>query len=155
MIARQLVTKAVTQLLADVTGKPVGQLTAPLNAATGKPHPPPYTLLYPLDHLTDDQTLADQHATAISTYQVTVVSGPDPANPNSRGTVEQAEWLMDKARTVVARAPDGAPGYLHPLTIPGATCYQREATEAGATSAPEDAIITSVIRFRFYLDSAA
>lgn len=155
MIARQDVTKAVTQLLKDVTGKPVGQLTVPLDPATGKPFPPPYTLLYPLDHTTDDETLADEHATAVSVYQATIVSGPDPARPGSRGTVEQVEWLTDKARAVLARAANGAPGYLHPLNVPGAVCYCREATEVGATSDSNDAIISYVIRFRFYLDTAA
>lgn len=155
MIARQAVTKAVAQLLKDVTGKPVGQLTVPLDPSTGKAFPPPYTLLYPLDHSTDDGTLGDTHRTAVSVYQATLVSGPDPSRPGSRGTVEQVEWLTDKARAAIARATDGAPGYLHPLTIPGATCYRREATEVGATSDPNDAIISYVIRFRFYLDSAA
>jgi hypothetical protein len=155
MIARQAVTKAVTQLLKDVTGKPVGQLTVPIDPATGKPFPPPYTLLYPLDHTTDDETLADEHATAVSVYQATLVSGPDPARPGSRGTVEQVEWLTDKARSILTRAPNGSPGYLHPLTIPGAVCYRREAMEVGATSDSNDAIISYVIRFRFYLDSAA
>jgi hypothetical protein len=156
VIPRQAITKAVAQLLATVTGKPVGQLTVPINPATGKAYPPPYTLLYPLDHDTDDGTLADRHNTAASTYQATFVSGPDPAKPDSRGTVEQVEWLADKARTgVLSRAADGAPGYLNPLTVAGAVCYRREATEVGATSDPNDAIITSVIRFRFYLDSTA
>lgn len=155
MIARQVVTKAVTQLLKDVTGKPVGTATVPVDPATGRPFAPPYTLLYPLDHTTDDQTLSDTHDTAVSVYQATLVSGPDPSRPDSRGTVEQVEWLTDKARSVLARATGGAPGFLHPLTIPGAVCYRREATEVGATSDPNDAIISYVIRFRFYLDSAA
>ncbi|MGY5127275.1 hypothetical protein [Streptomyces nigrescens] len=156
MIARLAVTKAVAQLLATATGKPVGFLTVPINPTSGKPYPPPYTLLYPLDHDTDDRTLADTHRTAASTYQATFVSGPDPTKPDSRGTLEQVEWLADKARTgVLSRAANGAPGYLNALTVPGAVCYRREANEVGATSAPEDAIITSVIRFRFYLDSAA
>lgn len=156
MIARQAVTKAVAQLLTTVTGKPVGYATVPINSGTGRPYPPPYTLLYPLDHATDDGTLGDQHATAEALYQATFVSGPDPTQPDSRGTVEQAEWLADKARTgVLTRADVGAPGYANPLTVPGAVCYRREATDAGATSDPNDAIITYVIRFRFCLDSAA
>ncbi|MEW9521799.1 hypothetical protein [Streptomyces tubercidicus] len=155
MIARGPVTDAVKSLLATVTGKPVEVLTVPINAATGKPFPPPYTLLYPLDHDTDDQTMGDQHSTAISVYQATFVSGPDPSKPGSRGTDTQAQWLADKGRAVVARAANGAPGYLHPLTIPGTTCYRRQANEVGATSDPNDAIISYVIRFRFYLDSAA
>ncbi|MFK8851256.1 hypothetical protein [Streptomyces sp. Ac-502] len=157
MIARRTVTAAVAQLLAQATGKPVGQITVPINPSTGKAYPPPYTLLYPLDHTTDDRTLADAHQTAVTVYQATCVSGPDPAKPDSRGTAEQAEWLADKARTaMLARPADGSPGYANALNLPGVSCYRREADiEAGATSDATDAIITYVIRFRLYLEAAA
>ena len=156
MIQRQMVTKGIAQLLATSTGKPVGIATVPLNATTGQPYPPPYTLLYPLDHTSSDGTLADRGAAAVSTYQATFVSGPVPGNGDSRGTVEQAEWLADKGRTgVMARPSDGAPGYANPLTIPGITCFHREAADAGATSDQNDAIITTVIRFRLHLEASA
>ncbi|GAA0501532.1 hypothetical protein [Streptomyces olivaceiscleroticus] len=154
MIDRRPVTQAVAQLLATLTGKPVGQGVVPLDSA-GRPVPPPYTLLYPLEQDNDDGTLADNGSAAVASYQATFVSGPVPGNANSRGTVEQAEWLADKARAILARPADGSPGYAHPLTIPGVICYRRTASEAGATSEAEDAIITSVIRFQFYLEAAA
>ncbi|MFD7922545.1 hypothetical protein ACFV3R_25375 [Streptomyces sp. NPDC059740] len=154
MISRRALTGAVQQLLATATGRPVGVGTVPLDAAR-TPAPPPYTLLYPLDYSTDDQMLADQHRGAVATYQTTFVSGPTPGQAASTGTVEQAEWLADRARTAVLdRAVGGATGYAQPLTVPGAVCYRREATEVGATSDPNDGIITYVIRFRFYLDAA-
>lgn len=156
MIQRQTVTKSVAQLLATATGKPVGVGKVPINAATGQPYPPPYTLLYPLDHDSTDGTLADRGAAAVSTYQATFVSGPVPGQSNSAGTVEQAEWLADKGRTgVMARPADGSPGYVNPITIPGINCFYREATDAGATSDQNDAIMTTVIRFRFHLETAA
>ncbi|MFE1949925.1 hypothetical protein ACFW9D_05585 [Streptomyces sp. NPDC059524] len=151
MIERRLVTAGLKALLADLTGRPVGVRTVPLDAA-GKPVPPPYTLLYPLDHIVDDATLADRHTTAMSEYQATFVSGPLPGIPDSRGGDEQAQWLADRGRKVIARPADGSPGYLHPLTIPGVNCWRREAIEAGGTSEANDAIITSVIRFRLYLE---
>ena len=156
MIQRQMVTKSVQQLLATATGKPVGVAKVPINPTTGQPYPPPYTLLYPLDHDSTDGTLADRSTAAISTYQATFVSGPIPGKTDSSGTVEQAEWLADKGRTgVMARPADGSPGYVNALTIPGASCFYREAADAGATSDQNDAIITTVIRFRFHLETSA
>lgn len=155
MIDRQPVTDAVQTLLATLTGKPVGLATVPINPATNTPYPPPYTLLYPLDHSSDDGTLADRHKAAVSDYQATFVSGPKPGQPDSRGTVVQAQWLADKGRKLIERPVDGSPGYRHALTIQGVNCYRREAREAGGTSDENDAILTSVIRFRFYLEATA
>lgn len=152
MIQRGPVTKAVQALLASLTGKPVGVRTVPIDPATGKPYPPPYTLLYPLDHSSDDDTLADRHKVAVSDYQATFVSGPREGQADSRGTDEQAQWLADRGRKLVERPTDGSPGYAHPLTIPGVNCWRREAREAGGTSDAGDAIITSVIRFRLFLE---
>lgn len=152
MISRGQVTTALQTLLTALTGKPVGVRTVPINPATGKPFLPPYTLLYPLDHTSDDSTLADRHSTAVSDYQATFVSGPREGQADSRGTDEQAQWLADRGRKVIERPADGSPGYTHPLTIPGVTCYRREAREAGGTSDAGDAIITSVIRFRLFLE---
>lgn len=155
MIERQPVTDSVMGLLATLTGKPVGLVNVPLDPDTNQPHPPPYTLLYPLDHNSDDGTIADRHGAAVSDYQATFVSGPTPGHPDSQGTVVQAQWLADKGRKVIERPVDGSPGYRYPLTIPGVNCYCREAREAGGTSDAGDAIITSVIRFRFYLEATA
>jgi hypothetical protein len=152
MIERGPVTKAMQTALATLTGKPVGIRTVPINPTTGKPFPPPYTLLYPLDHTSDDATLADRHGAAVSDYQATFVSGPREGQADSRGTDEQAQWLADRGRKLIERPTDGSPGYKHPLTIPGVVCYRREAREAGGTSDPNDAIITSVIRYRLFLE---
>lgn len=154
MIDRRHVTAGVEQLLETVTGRPVGRRTIPMDTE-GNPVAPPYTILDPLTHVTDDATLADRHTTAVSEYQATFVSGPVPGVPDSRGGDEQAQWLADRGRKVVERPADGSSGYRHPLTIPGVTCWRREATEAGGTSDAEDGIITSVIRYRFYLEEVA
>jgi hypothetical protein len=155
MIQRQMVTKGFGALLATATGKPVGFGKVPINSATGQPYPPPYTLLYSLDHVSSDGTLADKGAAAVSTYQATFVSGPTPGVPDSTGTLEQVEWLADKARTgVMARPASGAPGYVNAITIPGVNCFYREAFDAGGTSDVNDAILTSVIRFRLHLQTA-
>lgn len=152
MIARRPVTAAVKQLIEDLTGYPVGVRTVPMDPTTGAPVPPPYTLLYPLDHTSDDNTLADRHSAAMSEYQATFVSGKRPGASGSTGRDEEAQWLADRGRRVIERPADGSPGYEHPLTIPGVGCYRREAREAGGTQNAEDAIITSVIRFRFFLE---
>lgn len=151
MIERRAVTEGVIALIASLTGKPVEERTVPIDPDTGLPVPPPYTILDPLDHTTDDATLADRHTTAVSDYQATYVSGPTPGQPDSRGGGEQAQWMADRGRRVVQRSTDG-PGYEYPLTIPGVNCWHRQAREAGGTSDPNDAIITSVIRYRFFLE---
>lgn len=152
MIQRGSVTTALQALLASLTGKPVGVRTVPISPVMGSPYPPPYTLLYPLDRSSDDGTLADQSRTAVVDYQATFVSGPRPGQADSRGTDEQAQWLADRGWKVVERPADGSPGYAHPLSIPGVTCWRREAREAGGTSDAGDAIITSVIRYRLFLE---
>lgn len=153
MIDRLPVTNALQALLATLTGCPVGKDTVPLNAA-GKPVPPPYTLLYTQDDDDEDNTLADNNKATVFTYQATCVSGPLPGQPNSRGLADQAQWLADRARRVVERPADGRSGYLHPLPVPGAHCYHREARGAGGTSDATDAIITRVIRFRLHLETS-
>lgn len=150
MIDRLPVTAGLAALLADLTGFPVGRRTVPLDAA-GNPVPPPYTLLYPLPRNDDTNTLADDHTAAVVEYQATFVSGPVPGRPDSRGGDEQAQWLADKGWKVVERPPGGG-GYAHPLDVGvGVVCWCREATEAGATTDANDAIMTSVIRYRLYL----
>jgi hypothetical protein len=151
VIDREPVTQAFIALLATLTGRPVGERTIPLDPATKQPMPPPYTIVDPLDFSSSDGTLADRHATAIDNYQATYVSGPQPAQPDSRGGGRQSQWLADKGRRVIERPADGSPGYLHPLTIDGVNCWHREAREAGGTSDPTDAIIGSVIRYRLFL----
>ncbi|MFI2620392.1 hypothetical protein [Streptomyces sp. NPDC018584] len=153
MIDRRPVTDALQALLATLTGRPVGKDTVPLDSA-GKPVPPPYTLLYTLDDNDADGTLADNHKATVFDYQATCVSGPLPGQPNSRGGADQAQWLADRARRVVERPADGSNDYLHPLTVPGAHCYHREARGAGGTSDATDAIITRVIRFRLHLETS-
>ena len=156
MIARRPVTQALADMLGDATGKPVGVGSVPINPATGRPFPPPYTLLYSLGGTTGGPELADLHEDAYLDYQLTFVSGPYPAKTDSRGTVEQVEWLADKGRTAILARPPAGCGYLHELTVPGATCYRREiTTEPGATNEPEDAIITYVIRCRLHLTPSA
>ncbi|WP_042174554.1 hypothetical protein [Streptomyces sp. NBRC 110035] len=152
MIERRPVTLGLQTLLATLTGRPVGLRSVPLDNA-GRPVAPPYTLLYPLDRSDDTRTLADNQRAAVLTYQATFVSGPTPGDPNSRGGDEQAQWLTDRAWKVVERPANGSPGYAHPMNVgPGVNCWKREATEAGGTSDAGDGIITSVIRFRLFLE---
>ncbi|MFJ3043604.1 hypothetical protein [Streptomyces tendae] len=152
MIQRLPVTQGIQTLLASLTGKPVGLRSVPLDSS-GSPVPPPYTILYPLDRTDDTQTLADNQTAAVLDYQATFVSGPTPGVPNSRGGDEQAQWMADRGWKVVDRPANGAPGYTHPLNVgAGVNCWRREAREAGGTSDPGDAIITSVIRYRLFLE---
>jgi hypothetical protein len=155
VIDRLPVTDGFKALLEELTGRPVGRRTVPLDA-NGHPVPPPYTILDPLGRLDDDNTLADDNKAAIVDYQATYVSGPLPGAPDSRGGDEQAQWMADRGWEVVERPADGSPGYAHDLNVgAGVSCWRREAREAGGTRDPNDAIITSVIRYRLYLVKTA
>jgi len=155
VIDRLPVTDGLTALLATLTGRPVGRRTVPLDD-NGHPVQPPYTILDPLDRLDDDGTLADNNKAIVVGYQATFVSGPTPGVPDSRGGDEQAQWLADKGWKVVERPADGSPGYAHTLNAgDGVDCWRREAREPGGTRDPNDAIITSVIRYRLYLVKTA
>lgn len=155
MIDRLPVTDGLVTLLEVLTGHPVGRRTAPLDD-TGNPLPPPYTLLYPLDRTDDTGTVADDGRCTVLDYQATFVSGPVPGQTDSRGGDEQAQWMADKGWKVVERPTDGSTGYAHPLDAgPGVSCWRREAREAGGTSEQSDAIMTSVIRYRLYLEKTA
>ena len=155
MIDRLPVTLGLKALLETLTTRPVGLRTVPVDAA-GNPVPPPYTLLYPMDRGDATDTLADNSRAAVVDYQATFVSGPTPGDPNSRGGDEQTQWMADKGWKVIERPTDGSPGYAHPLNVgTGVDCWCREAREAGGTSEQNDAIITSVIRYRLYLEATA
>lgn len=155
MIDRLPVTLGFQALLASLTEHPVGLGTVPLDD-NGTPVPPPYTLLDSLDKTDDDGTLADNNTAAIANYQATFVSGPVTGEPNSRGGVEQAQWMADRGWKVVQRPADGSPGYAHILNAgPGVGCWHREAREAGGTPDAQDGIMTSVIRYRLYLETTA
>lgn len=152
MIPRLPVTLGFQALLATLTGRPVGLRTVPLDDL-GNPVEPPYTVLDPLDRTDATASLADNQTAAVADYQATFVSGPTPGRPDTRGGDEQVQWLTDRGWKVVERPADGSPGYLHPLNVgPGVACWHREAREAGGTSDPNDAIITSVIRYRLFLE---
>lgn len=151
MINRLPVTLGLQTLLASLTGRPVGLGTVPLDD-NGTPVPPPYTLLDSLDKTDDDNTLADNSTAAVANYQATFVSGPVTGEPNSRGGVEQAQWMADRGWKVVERPASGATGYVHALNVgPGVGCWHREAREVGGTSDAQDGIMTSVIRYKLHL----
>lgn len=154
MIQRRQVTAALQTLIATATGKPCGRGAIP-TSDTGTEVVPPYYLLYPLDGGVSGPPLVDDASDASYVYQVTCVSGPDPAVPQSRGTTDQAEWLADKARSAVLARDPATGRWVNPLTADGAVCMCREIdAEPGATSDPGDAIISYVIRFRFDLTPA-
>lgn len=155
MIDRLPVTLGFQELLATLTQHPVGLRTIPLDD-DGNPVQPPYTLLDPMDRLDDDGTLADDGKAIVVRYQATFVSGPTPGVPESRSGEEQVQWMADRAWKVTERPADQSTGYAHPLNAgPGVACWRREATEGGGTSDPNDAIMTSVIRYRLYLEKTA
>lgn len=150
MIRRRLVTDWVETTLATATGLPVGSGRRP---ATGQE--PPYYLLYSVGTDLSGAPLADTLEDASLVYQITSVSGPDPALPDSTGVLDQAEWMADKARQALLGRDPATGLWLHPLTVPGVRCTARSLdAEPGGTNDAADAIISYVQRFRFDLTPA-
>lgn len=153
MIERRLVTIALRDLIETATGKRCGLVTVPLEGTSTVP--PPFYVLTPVSNTVHGAPMADMSEDATLVYQVTCVSGPVPGDPSSRGGVDQAEWLADKARTAILGRDLGSRQWLHPLTVAGARCIaRRPEIEPGATNLPGDATITYVIRFVFDLTTA-
>ena len=83
------------------------------------------------------------------------MSGPNPTIPDSRGSTDQVEWLLDRGKEAILGRDPVTGLWLHPLVIPGAKVICREPdVEPGATNDPADAIITYVTRVRFDLTPA-
>ncbi|MFF2731777.1 hypothetical protein ACFVS9_28200 [Streptomyces sp. NPDC058008] len=149
MIARRPVTIALAALLASASNRPVGRGRKPTGA------PQNYYLLDSLDTALDGPPLADMNDDLSPVYQVTSVSGPDPAKPGSNGDPEQVEWMADKAREAFLSRDPGTGLWLHPLILPGVSVMSRTLeTEPGGTNDPADGIISYVQRFRFDLTPA-
>jgi hypothetical protein len=148
VIDRRKVTTALAALLTSETGKPVGLGRMPQAD-------PPYYILYSVDTAVFGAPLADESEDISVVYQVTSVSGPNPTTQSSTGTLDQAEWLADKARTAILRRDPATGLWAAALTVAGAKVMCRELeTEPGGTSDPTDGIISYVQRFRFDLTPA-
>jgi hypothetical protein len=148
VIDRRKVTAALAALLTAETGKPVGLGRMPKAD-------PPYYILYSVDTSVSGAPLADDNEDISVVYQVTSVSGPDPKVVSSTGTLDQAEFLADKARSAILRRDPATGLWAAALTVAGARVMCRELeTEPGGTSDPSDGIISYVQRFRFDLTPA-
>ena len=148
MIDKRAVTKAVAALLAAATNKPVGLGVMPQAD-------PPYYIVYSLDPTFSGAPLADDNEDLSVVYQITSISGPDPTKASSTGSLDQAEWLADKARKAFLERDPATGLWLRELAVAGAKVMCRELeTEPGGTSDPADAIISYVQRFRFDLTPA-
>lgn len=151
MIDKRPVTNAFATMLATATSLSVGRGKMP----TTVPRPHYYYVLYSLTTDLSGPELADLNEDLSLVYQVTSVSGPDPDEPDSAGTVDQAEWLADKARKAVLGRDPNTGLWLHTLTVTGAKVMTRALdTEPGGTNDPADAIISYVQRFRLGLTPA-
>lgn len=149
MIKTRLVTNALVQLLAQASGKPVGEGVIPAG------DPTEYYILHFIDRQTHGAPFSDLNEDCCLTYQVDCVSGRDLADPDSHGTQDQMEWLCDKAREVFLGRDPVTRAWLHDLVVPGARVIARcPDVEAGGTPDAADGIMVSASRFRFDLTSA-
>lgn len=156
MIDRRPVTTAVAAMLATASGMPVGRGRIPRSTADPtKLVDPPYYVLYLVDAALGGAPLADDNEDLTLIYQVTSVSGPNPAEPGSSGTTDQTEWMADKARKAFLARDPGTGLWVNTLTVAGAKVTGRRLdTEPGGTNDPADAIISYVQRFGIDLTSA-
>lgn len=150
MIDTGPVTKSLIALLADATGKPVGEGTRPHAMAD----PSHYYIVYFITRTSDGSPYADLNEDATLTYQITSVSGPDPADPDSYGTQDQLQWLDDHARRAILERNPVTRRWLHDMPVPGARVIGRaHAGEAGETPDATDAIMSSAQRFTISVTS--
>jgi hypothetical protein len=148
VISTRLFTNALHGLLTTGTGKPVGRGRRPDG------NPADYYILHRIDRITSGAPFTDLNEDATLIYQVTSVSGPDPADPASFGTEDQLEWLEDKARQAILGRDPATGLWLHPLTVPGIKVMSRRPdVEAGGTPDAENGIMSSASRFAFDLTS--
>ena len=142
MIEKRKATKAVADMLATVSKLPVGRGQKPQGD-------PPYYILYSLDTTLDGAPFTDLNEDASLVWQVTSVSGPDPAVISSAGFLDQAELMADIARKAFLERDPATRKWVNQLEVPGYRDMCRELeTEPGGTSDPSDAIISYVQRFR-------
>jgi hypothetical protein len=148
VIETRLVTNALKALLAEGSGKPVGEGVKP------EGDPSAYYILHFIDRQTHGAPYADLNEDCTLIYQVDAVSGRDVTDPDSYGTQEQMEWLADKARTVFLGRDPVTRRWLHDLVVPGVRVMGRAPeVEAGGTPGAADGIMSSASRFRFDLTS--
>jgi hypothetical protein len=154
VIEKRLVTNWVEATLAAASAMPVGRGRAPTTGDS-----PPYYLLYSVDTRVSGAPFVDRSEDGSVVYQVTSVSGPDPAIPQSTADLDQLEWMADKARTVFLGRDPQTGSWLYPFTVPGLSCTARSleiewGAMPGGTPEQEAAIMTYVQRFRFNLTTA-
>ena len=148
MIRSRPFTDALAAALEAGSGKPVGKGRHP------EGQPDNYYVLWRIDRTTSGAPFSDLNEDATLIYQVTCVSAPDPADPDSFGVQSQLEWLEDKAREVILGRDPVTRTWLHDINAPGIRIMARRPDiEAGGTSDPADGIMSSASRFAFDLTS--
>ncbi|MEV0471351.1 hypothetical protein [Streptomyces prunicolor] len=121
MTARLPVTRALTALVEQTTGRPcgMGELPRVQGKSGWEPATAPYTILDSLPAEFTGPPLWDWHADAAWSYQVTSVGE----------RADQVEWLADRVRAgLVGRDEDG---WTHDLRIPQLRVIDRELTYDG------------------------
>ncbi|MFJ5307478.1 hypothetical protein [Streptomyces sp. NPDC088350] len=118
MTARLPVTRALTALVEQITGRPcgVGELPRVQGKSGWEPATVPYTVLDSLPAEFTGPPLWDWHADAAWSYQVTSVGE----------RADQVEWLADRVRAGLVGRDDN--GWAYDLRIPQLRVIDRELT---------------------------
>lgn len=121
------VTAALVAFLAALTGRPVGEATAPL--VNGLPAVPPYAIVYPLaGGTTWGPMLEGPDEGAQLPYQITSVGLRS----------DQATWMADKVRQAILGRTNGS--LTSPLVVPGVTVLDREFSAYGGQDREGDVV---------------
>ncbi|MER6249381.1 hypothetical protein [Streptomyces griseorubiginosus] len=144
MIETRTFTDTLITMLAQATGKPVGEGRRPDG------NPSHYYLVRFITRTDDGAPYTDDNEDAVLTYQIDSVSGPDPETPDSYGTQGQVQWMDDKARNAILARNPATRAWLHDLPLPdGKVIGRRSAGGAGEEPDASDAIMSSAQRFAF------
>jgi len=144
MIDTRTFTDALIAMLAQATGKPVGEGRRPDG------NPSHYYIVHFITRTTYGAPYSDDNEDAELIYQIGSVSGPDPETPDSYGTQSQVQWLDDRARAAILARDPVTRAWRNPLPLPdGKVIARRESAGAGETPDASDAIMSSAQRFAF------
>lgn len=132
--------KALRDMLATGSGKPVGLYALPAGASTTNG----YYVLYAMPSDYSGPPFGDDHADAEWTVQITCVAAQG----------DQAMWLQDKARAVILGRDAADPQrYAVPLVVPGMSITMRRAADEGPMD-PDDGVVSYPQRYTFTVTPA-
>lgn len=141
------VYKAVEELLADATGKPVGRAKLPRKQVDGKPTEEadvPCTVLYVMPPTSSGPGWGDADADSTMRFRARAVGR----------TADQVEWLADRIRGGWLNRTVGTGGFTHELLIDGMSVMLREVDSESPIDPESDNVLSRSLVLSAYLTPA-